>query len=52
MTLLNAPEGMWDFSSQRTVDVQLTDVWHNGALSNGDPLGDALLEQNMHVRVQ
>ncbi|MCK1970399.1 Ig-like domain-containing protein [Franconibacter sp. IITDAS19] len=52
VTLLNAPEGMWDFSSQRTVDVQLTDVWHNGALSNGDPLGDALLEQNMHVRVQ
>ncbi|WP_029593402.1 Ig-like domain-containing protein [Franconibacter pulveris] len=52
VTLLNAPEGMWDFSSQRAVDVQLTDVWHNGALSNGDPLGDALLEQNMHVRVQ
>lgn len=51
VTLLNAPEERWDFNSQRTMDVQLTAVWHHGALSNGEP-GDALLEQNRPVRVQ
>ena len=52
VTLINSPEGMWDFSGQRAVEGQLFDVWHNSALSQGDPLGDVLIEQTVHVRLQ
>ncbi|MDN0087059.1 Ig-like domain-containing protein [Yersinia nurmii] len=51
VTLSNTEGGVWSSVSQRTVDGQTFDVYHNSSLDSGNTLGDVLVQHGLQVHL-